>query len=198
MAREDMEGGRGPAWWSLQLKSIENSNPVTSEDIKEAAFNFRGRLDPRLRDVVSVASSESGASISVPFRATGETFLLRVTFMCDKWGERKNGVRVLAFLYKPVPREETEKWIASFNEPGREGEGWLVTTAWNFGSWSATEMPGNRDVLFYKGFIPSYMTHAIGLEEIIEGTLREVWATSDKYRLHEEFIETIGADSGDF
>lgn len=199
-AHEEINDERGPAWWSLQLKNIAHTDEITGRDIHMAASRFRDNLDSKLQDVVSVVAADDGVGVVVPFRAAGNTYPLRITFSADTWGDSEKGLRILAFLYKPVERTETERYLSSFNGTDFDDtdDSWLITTPWSFGTWAAAEMPGERDILFYRGFIPSRMIDCVSLEEIIEGTLREVWATSDKHRLQEEFRETVGAIDGSF
>jgi hypothetical protein len=197
--------GEGPATRSIRLLSLGIDRPVTPADLVTAAENYRGGLDRRLREVVFVNPSESGVCVTIPFRVFRRTIPIRVLFSVSDSTDPTYGpaVNVLAGLYKPLPTAESMSWLRSFNGVGGDNEAaddqdddWFDTTPWTFGSWVAQDAVGDQVGVFYRGRIPFYMTSMVGLDEIVRGAVREVWSTSSKYRLHEEFQEAIGEMNG--
>lgn len=72
-----------------------------------------------------------------------------------------------------------------------ENEDWCQTTPWVIGSWVWIPEEDNTCSIFYRGFLPHSYAGRLNLARSIEGSLREVWSSWDKYRLWAAFSDTM-------
>lgn len=194
--------GVGPGTSYVELLSLDDDiERFTLDDVESAAIAFRRSFPEELARVVLLERIEDGVGVSIPFRADGDVQALTALFTVpsDKSsGER--GLRVFSNFYEAMSTKDAYRWARAFNgddEVPESEDVWDQTTPWLLGAWQTMEVEADDSAVYYKGFVPDVLKRHASTEEIIRGVLKEIWMTSNRYRLRKEFEETIRSSHGD-
>lgn len=201
-ASERGSEGIGPGTSYVEVLSLDDeTDRFTLEELESAAHAFRNSFPEELARVVLLEQVDDGIGVSIPFQADGAVHALTAIFtVAPEESASERGLRVFANLYKSMPTKDAYVWARSFNgddEVPESEDVWDQTTPWLLGAWQTIEMAADDSSVFYKGFVPDVLKRHTGTEELIRGVLKEIWTTSNRYRLRKEFEETIRSTHGD-
>lgn len=195
--------GIGPGTSYLEVLSLEESTDrFTREDLESAVLAFRRSFPDDLARVVLFEQTENGVAVCIPFLADGDVQALTAVFAIgqDDEGGAGPGLHVFASLYENMRTKDAYRWARSFNgddDVPESDDVWEQTTPWLLGAWQALEVGSDDSAVCYRGFVPNVLKRHASTEEIIRGVLKEIWVTSNRYRLRKEFDETIRSSHGD-
>lgn len=203
VAAEQHRGEPGPASMYQELLAIaeeSSSDRFSASEIVYAALQYRDTLPPELARTVIVQELPNGASITIPFSTRAETNALTAVFMVDD-DSAQDGLHVVSQFYHPLTPSDALAWASALNadvsvDQSAEDDTWLVTTPWTLGAWQMWSLPQGYAALVYRGRIPHTVRAYVRTEDIIRGVMHEVWSSSNRYRLHQEFADAIGGIDG--
>jgi hypothetical protein len=194
------EGGPAKSYIAVRAMSVADADPFSRRELIGAALAFRDSLIPELRNVTHITPGSDGVVVTVPFRVDGTTKALSILVRrveTDDAGVA--GLSVLGSLYTTLPWDEAVQWSGFLNgldEQDPTPQPWNETTPWLLGRWYAHNAGASEHPVMFSGFVPSALHAHADVEAIIRGTVKEVWAASDKYRLRKEFNATVGGIDG--
>jgi len=200
---EMREGVQGPATAYRELLEIgarSRETLFTPDEVHAATLRYKQSLSPELASVVLLAGTEDGATITVPFHADGVSYALSTNVTVLEGDSA--GLYVMSRFYKQLDREHILSWCRAFNgDSGAVGaedddNTWPQTTPWSLGTWRMLELPHNKVELVFHGHVPHAVHEFVDVEDVIRGSIHEIWASSNRYRLHQEFEETITGSHG--
>ena len=198
------EDSSSPASSYLALREMETSGKdvYNIETVMRAAEKFKTSLTPELQAVTYIEHHDNDMAITVPFRVNEMTKALTVFVrrLVEDNG-KVEGLLLVGQLYENLPWRQALSWVETLNSVDVESlanGNWIETTPWLLGRWWAQEDEAGAHPVMFTGYVPSVMEEYINLEEVLRGTVREVWAGLDKYRLRQEFNAAIGDIDGTF
>jgi hypothetical protein len=198
------EDSSSPASSYLALREMETSGKdvYNIEKVIRAAEKFKTSLTPELQAVTYIEHHDNDIAITVPFRVNEMTKALTVFVrrLVEDNG-KVEGLLLVGQLYENLPWRQALSWVETLNSVDVESlanGNWIETTPWLLGRWWAQEDEAGAHPVMFTGYVPSVMEEYINLEEVLRGTVREVWAGLDKYRLRQEFNAAIGDIDGTF
>ena len=198
------EDSSSPASSYLALREMETSGKdvYDVETIMRAAEKFKTSLTPELQAVTYIEHHDNDTAITVPFRVNEMTRALTVFVrrLVEDNG-KVEGLLLVGQLYENLPWGQALSWVETLNSVDVESlanSNWIETTPWLLGRWWAQEDETGDHPVMFTGYVPSVMEEYINLEEVLRGTVREVWAGLDKYRLRQEFNAAVGDIDGTF
>jgi len=193
----------GPGTSYVELLSLDDGmDRFTLGEVESAAIAFRRSFPEELARVVLLERVEDGVAVTIPFRADGDVQALTAIFTVASsadTGMNRRGLRVFSNFYEDMPMKDAYRWARSFNgddEVPESDDVWEQTTPWLLGAWQTMEVEAGDSAVFYSGFVPDVLKRHASTEEIIRGVLKEIWMTSNRYRLRREFEETIRSGHG--
>jgi hypothetical protein len=205
-AREELESGeQGPVGRYLEVLNIEAAGkiePYTIEEIQWAALEYKNSLPRELARTVIIDELEKGVAVVVPFRAKNQVYALRTAFVVGEVANLPGGLSIMSRFYENMGLQEAYDWAKSFNgDDSKIGvdddeEYWPQTTPWLYGSWQVWQMEQSENLLVYLGGISTRLRPYAATSDIIKGTVHEIWSSSNRYRLHQDFKEAIGGVDG--
>ena len=201
-SQASIEGDDGPAKSFIALRAMgaADTEVFPRQELVAAAVAFRDSLVPELRNVTHITPGSDGVVVTVPFRVDGTTKALNVLVRRIKTEDAGvAGLSVTGFLYAPLTWDEAVRWSGVLNcldEQEVTPQPWNDTTPWLLGRWYANNMGASEHPVTFSGFVPSALHAHVDVEAVVRGTVKEVWAASDKYRLRQEFNATVGGIDG--
>lgn len=203
-ASERGSEGVGPGTSYVELLALDDeTDRFTLDDIESAAIAFRRSFPDELARVVLLERVEDGVGISIPFRVDGDIEALTAIFTVPSDGDagtRERGLHVFSNFYQGMRTKDAYLWARAFNgddEVPETDDVWEQTTPWLLGAWQTMEVEADDSAVYYKGFVPDVLKRHANTEDIIRGVLKEVWMTSNRYRLRREFEQTIRGSHAD-
>lgn len=208
IAQAYIEHGTGAAESAIRVRDVlgYGSDTFTRQGVIDAALAFKASLIPELQQVTHVTSGSSGVVVTVPFRVGDTTKALNIGAWLVTKTDSSNRVdiAITGHLYTTLPWEDAMRWAAMLNEAsvsGRdaeEGASWVETTPWMLGRWYALRTAGPEHPVMFSGRVHAALYNVVDIEAVIRGSIREVWAASDRYRLEQEFDAAVsGITLGD-
>lgn len=212
IAQAYVEHGTGAAESAIRVRDVlgYGSDTFSRQGVIDAALAFKSSLIPELQQVVHVTSGNDGVVVTVPFRVGDTTKALNVAALLVTKTDSSNRVdiAITGHLYTTLPWEDAMRWAAMLNEAGvsdehgEQGTSWAETTPWMLGRWYALRTAGPEHPVMFSGRVHAALHNVVDIEAVIRGSIKEVWAASDRYRLQEEFDAavsgiTLGETDGD-
>jgi hypothetical protein len=173
----------------------------TNTDVSVALDRYISSVPEQLRPFVGLEYFQSTAFVRVPFhmREGQGKMVLRVAVVNSgdilaSWASP--GVHLMSEFPVPMSLEDSQKWCAVFN--GESASQDLAdrgqfnrTTAWLLGNWRYVDEGDGSARLLYHGYVPNTARYLVDLAEVLDGTVREVWASWDRFRLELEFSSAL-------
>lgn len=187
----------GPGTSYVEVLSLDDDiERFTLDDVESAAVAFRRSFPEELARVVLLERVENGVGVSIPFRVDGDVEALTAIFTVSSGaaGGKERGLQVFSNFYDSMPTKDAYRWARSFNgddEVPESDDVWDQTTPWLLGAWQTMEVEADDSAVYYKGFVPDVLKCHASTEEIVRGVFKEIWMTSNRYRLRKEFEETM-------
>ena len=212
IAQAYVEHGTGAAESAIRVRDVLGYGPDTfsRQGVIDAALAFKSSLIPELQQVTHVTSGNDGVVVTVPFRVGDTTKALNVgAWLVTKTDSSERvDIAITGHLYTTMPWEDAMRWAALLNEAGvsdehgEEGTSWAETTPWMLGRWYALRTAGPEHPVMFSGRVHAALHNVVDIEAVIRGSIKEVWAASDRYRLEQEFDAavsgiTLGETDGD-
>ena len=212
IAQAYVEHGTGAAESAIRVRDVlgYGSDTFSRQGVIDAALAFKSSLIPELQQVVHVTSGSDGVVVTVPFRVGDTTKALNVAALLVTKTDSSDRVdiAITGHLYTTLPWEDAMRWAAVLNEAGvsaeyaEQGTSWAETTPWMLGRWYALRTAGPEHPVMFSGRVHAALRNVVDIEAVIRGSIKEVWAASDRYRLQQEFDAavsgiTLGDTDGD-
>ena len=212
VAQAYVEHGTGAAESAIRVRDVlgYGSDTFSRQGVIDAALAFKSSLISELQQVTHVTSGSDGVVVTVPFRVGGTTKALNVGAWLVTKTDSSNRVdiSITGHLYTTLPWEDATRWAAMLNEAGvsdehaEQGTSWAETTPWMLGRWYALRTAGPEHPVMFSGRVHAALYNVVDVEAVIRGSIKEVWAASDRYRLEQEFDAavsgiTLGNTDGD-
>jgi hypothetical protein len=212
VAQAYVEHGTGAAESAIRVRDVlgYGSDTFTRQGVIDAALAFKASLIPELQQVTHVTSGNDGVVVTVPFRVGDTTKALNIgAWIVTKTNSSNRvDIAITGHLYTTLPWEDATRWAAMLNEAGvsdehaEQGTSWAETTPWMLGRWYALRTAGPEHPVMFSGRVHAALYNVVDVEAVIRGSIKEVWAASDRYRLEQEFDAavsgiTLGNTDGD-
>ena len=208
IAQAYVEHGTGAAESAIRVRDVlgYGSDTFSRQGVIDAALAFKSSLIPELQQVVHVTSGNDGVVVTVPFRVGDTTKALNIgAWIVTKTNSSNRvDIAITGHLYTTLPWEDATRWAALLNEAGvsdehaEQGTSWAETTPWMLGRWYALRTAGPEHPVMFSGRVHAALYNVVDIEAVIRGSIKEVWAASDRYRLEQEFDAAVsGITLGD-
>jgi hypothetical protein len=175
------------------------------DDLCDGAAFYRAQLPAPLDRLVRFDTAGDSVRVAVPFPVSGQLGELAVHVQLLQPGEidapwAGGGIHLVATLPGLFDDIAARSWSHRLNGLADGGEQDGVahhTSPWLFGNWRWTTGPGGQTNVVFHGFVPNRYRPVVAVGEVIDGAIRELWRSFDRYRLWAEFSDAVTGEGFD-
>jgi hypothetical protein len=190
-----------PSSTYLELQGVVADTPDAAfslGEVLEALRSYKASTPPSVAPLVQIEHVGQILHLHVPFYDPTSPAPINVRWFTVAPDEidmvwALPGVHFTAALPEPIERDRAVEWCAKFNGATDEPDDdlWVVTTPWMLGNWRFVDDATTTAHVFFHGFIPNRYRDLVDLEGVIDGAVRELWTSWDRYRLWKQFDSTV-------